>query len=267
MDIPVTPTDWAPCYRIIPSRFPPVGLFDKVADPADLEAVFLIEAMTNDRLRDAAGDLALVPPEDRVAGPGATPIMAAFTHLNTEGSRFTDGSLGVFYDGRTVETAIAETKHHRIRFLAATAEPAQEIDMRVYAADLSANLHDIRGHTDSHAPLYDPGSYAHSQPLATGLREAGPMASSTGASAMKAANAPPRSGRASSQTAGRNDISAMSGTARRSASSMRRKISKGEPTPGTIAPLPAFHQPVQTKEWQNVIASSDAIQGSSAAEM
>lgn len=173
LDIPVTATSWAPCYRIIPSRFPPVGLFDKVADPADLEAVFQIEAMTNDRLRDEAGDLSLVPPEDRVAGPGTTPIMAAFTHLNTEGSRFTDGSFGVFYAGLTIETAIAETKHHRNNFLAATDEPAQEIDMRVYAADLTADLHDIRGHKDSHAHLYDPNNYAHSQRLAAELREAG----------------------------------------------------------------------------------------------
>src|SRR3546814_4091279 len=82
--------------------------------------------MTNDRLRDEAGDLSLVPPEDRVAGPGTTPIMAAFTHLNTEGSRFTDGSFGVFYAGLTIETAIAETKHHRINFLAATDEPRSE---------------------------------------------------------------------------------------------------------------------------------------------
>ncbi len=173
LDIPVTATSWAPCYRIIPSRFPPVGLFDKVADPADLDAVFIIEAMTNDRLRDEVGDLALVPPEDRIAGPGTTPIMAAFTHLNTEGSRFSDGSFGVFYAGLTLDTAIAETKHHRVRFLGATDEPAQEIDMRVYAADLTANLHDIRGHAESHAHLYDPDTYAHSQGLATELREAG----------------------------------------------------------------------------------------------
>src|SRR3546814_5612167 len=96
LDIPVAATSWTPCYRIIPSRFPPIGLFEKVADPDDLEAVFQIEAMTNDRLRDEVGVLALVPPEDRVSGPGTTPIMAAFTHLNPEGSRFTDGSFGVF---------------------------------------------------------------------------------------------------------------------------------------------------------------------------
>ena len=92
LDIPVTATSWSPCYRIIPSRFPPIGLFEKVADPDDLEAVFQIEAMTNDRLRDEVGILALVPPEDRVSGPGTTPIMAAFTHLNPDGSRFTDGT-------------------------------------------------------------------------------------------------------------------------------------------------------------------------------
>src|SRR3546814_10404176 len=61
----------------------------------------------------------------------------------------------------------------RINFLAATDEPAQEIDMRVYAADLTADLHDIRGHKDSHAHLYDPDNYAHSQGLAAELREAG----------------------------------------------------------------------------------------------
>lgn len=171
--IPVTATRWAPCYRIIPSRFPPVGLFDKVAAPEDLEAVFQIEAMTNDRLRDEVGDLALVPAEDRVAGPGATPIMAAFTHLNPAGSRFSDGSFGVFYAALSLDTAIAETRHHRAKFLAATDEPAQEIDMRVYAVDLAADLHDIRALADSHARLYDPDSYIHSQRLAAELRDAG----------------------------------------------------------------------------------------------
>lgn len=173
IDIKVTATRWAPCYRIIPSRFPPIGLFEKVARPGDLDAVFQIEAMTNDRLRDEVGDLALVPAEDRVAGPGTTPIMAAFTHLNPEGSRFTDGSFGVFYASLTLDTAIAETKHHRTKFLAATDEPAQEIDMRVYAVDLAADLHDIRTLADSHAQLCDPDHYAHAQSFATELRDAG----------------------------------------------------------------------------------------------
>ena len=173
LDIPVTEVRWQPCYRIIPSRFPPIALFEAVADPADLEAVFQIEAMTNDRLREEAGDLALVPPEDRIAGPGTSPIMAAFTHLNPEGDRFTDGSYGVFYAGRTLGTAIAETRHHRTRFLAATDEPAQELDMRVYAVDLHAALHDIREMRGTHAALYHPDSYAVAQETARRLRDEG----------------------------------------------------------------------------------------------
>lgn len=172
-DIPIARIDWRPCYRIVSSRFPPVGLYDAVADPDDLEAVFQIEAMTNDRLRDEVGDIALVPPEDRVSGPGTTPIMAAFTHLNIEGDRFTDGSYGVFYASKELETAVAETRHHRIRFMQATDEPAQELDMRVYAVDLDADLHDIRGMQESYPAWYHPASYAMSQEFARGLRENG----------------------------------------------------------------------------------------------
>ena len=173
MDVPVSAIAWKPCYRIVPSRFPPISLFEDVADPADLEAVYAIEAMTNDRLREEAGELRLVPPEDRVSGPGTTAIMAAFTHLNPEGDRFTDGSYGVFYASHSVETAIAETTHTRVRFLAATEEPAQELDMRVYAVDLTADLHDIRGLRDEHPALYDPVHFATSQHFAAGLRDAG----------------------------------------------------------------------------------------------
>ena len=164
---------WQPCYRIIPSRFPPIGLFEQVAAPEDLEAIFAIEAMTNDRLRDEVGELQLVPPEDRVSGPGSSSIMAAFTHLKVEGDRFTDGSYGAFYAGITLETAVAETKYHRAHFLAATDEPAQEIDMRVYAVDLDAELHDIRSMRESHPSYYHSTSYAMSQQLASTLRANG----------------------------------------------------------------------------------------------
>lgn len=171
MEIPTAKVRWTPCYRIIPSRFPPISLFEAVADPADLEAVYQIEAMTNDRLREEAGDLKLVPPDDRVSGPGTSAIMAAFTHLNPVGDRFTDGSYGVFYAGLTLVTAVAETRYHRTRFLEATDEPAQELDMRVYAIDLDATLHDIRGQRDALPALYDPESYAIAQETARKLRD------------------------------------------------------------------------------------------------
>src|SRR5687768_16700070 len=129
--------------------------------------------MTNDRLRDEVGALNLVPPEDRISGPGTSPIMAAFTHLPPYGSRFTDGSFGVFYAGRTLDTAIAETKHHREAFLRATSESRIELDMRAYAVDLDTMLHDIRGMKDTISEVYDPSSYVASQALAIEIRTSG----------------------------------------------------------------------------------------------
>ena len=54
------------------------------------------------RLRQELGQLDLVPRERRISGPGTQPLMAAFTHLNPDGSRFSDGTYGVFYAARSL---------------------------------------------------------------------------------------------------------------------------------------------------------------------
>lgn len=171
--IPVNLVEWKPCFRIIPSRFPPISLFERIADPADWDALAELESVTNSRIREEIGDISLVPPDERVGGPGSSAIMAAFTHLNPEGSRFTDGTFGVFYAAGDIVTAIEETKHHRIRFMAATSQPAMQLDMRVYVVDLVAELHDLRGLQNMHPLVYHPSSYAAGQHLAAGLRKDG----------------------------------------------------------------------------------------------
>lgn len=175
--IPVTATEWRPSYRLIPSRYPTVGLYDRVADPADLDVVFAIEALTNPRIRDEIGQLQLVPPEERVSGAGSTMVMAAFTHLNPEGSRFSDGSYGVYYAAHALETAVAEVSHHRALFLSRTAEPAIDVDLRVIAATVSAELHDLRELCNRvgkrGAALFDPNHYGAPQVLGRQLRAAG----------------------------------------------------------------------------------------------
>lgn len=167
---PIKRIRWSHAYRIVPSRFPPVGLFDRIADPADLEAVFAIEALTNPRLREEADALKLVPKARRISGPGSTPVMAAFTHLNPEGSRFSDGSWGVFYAGHSVTTAVEETVYHRERFLAATAEPPCDLPMRCYRTSITGRLHDLRGGWPA---MHDPTDYTASVALARTLRSAG----------------------------------------------------------------------------------------------
>ena len=74
-----THTEWKPSRRVIPSRFPSIGLFERVARPEDFDALYALEAMTNDRIREEVGDISLLPADERLFGPGSTCIMAAFT--------------------------------------------------------------------------------------------------------------------------------------------------------------------------------------------
>lgn len=174
-DVPTSRVAWRPSYRLIPSRFPTVGLYDAIADPADLEVVFAIEALANPRVRDELGAIQLVPPDERISGPGTTPIMAAFTHLNPEGSRFSDGSWGVYYAAHAVPTAVAEVSHHRAVFLGRTHEPPIEIDLRLIGAHVDATLHDLVpvAAAGAGAAWLDPAAYDASRRLGRSLREAG----------------------------------------------------------------------------------------------
>lgn len=159
--------------RIVPSRFPPVGLFDRVTAAEDVEAVIAVESLTNDRLRDANGEVRRVPDAERVAGPGASYVMAPFTHVSPVGGRFSDGRSGAYYAARRVETAIRETVYHRERFLAATAEPPIDLEMRVIEADVDGRVHDIRELRADLPELYDPSDYGESQAWARRLRDGG----------------------------------------------------------------------------------------------
>jgi hypothetical protein len=171
--IPVRRVQWRQAVRIIPSVLPPVNLFERVATPDDLDAVQAIESMFNPRLRDVVGDLSLVPPEERVVGPGAGYIMAAFTHVSPEGSRFSNGTYGVFYAAQREATAIAETRYHRERFMRATKEARCELDMRVLGVTVTASLHDLRGMRDIIPDVYRSDDYTASQLLGGALRAGG----------------------------------------------------------------------------------------------
>jgi hypothetical protein len=165
-----TAVDWPGAWRLVPSRFPPQGVFDRIADLADLDALYAIEALTNDRLREELGQLELVPRARRVSGPGMQPVMAAFTHINADGSRFSDGTYGVFYAAQALDTAVAETMYHRAKYMAATAEPAMKIEMRCYRMHVRGRLHDLRR---GWKEMLDPDDYRAPQALARSLREAG----------------------------------------------------------------------------------------------
>ncbi|NUT82878.1 RES family NAD+ phosphorylase [Pseudomonas brassicacearum] len=166
---PLADPQWKRAYRIVNSSFPPISLFEDVLDPEDLPTAYALEALTNDRLMEQAGVLSRVRPEDRISGPGSSPVMAAFTHIG-KSSRFSDGTFGVYYAASSQEAAIAETCYHQARFLGATNEPDLELTMRTYVNKVVKPLHDIR-HDYPHLHNPDPTAYGPSQVFARQLRE------------------------------------------------------------------------------------------------
>lgn len=161
--------------RIIRSAFPPIDLFEDIADPADWPLLLSAEQKTNPRIMETIGNLDLVPPERRVAGEGASWLMAPFTHVSTDRpSRFSAGAYGVLYAGDVFETALFETIHHHALFMARTGEAAGwTSQFREIVLVVDASLHDLRKVPDDIGLALDPGSYTVSQELGRALRAAG----------------------------------------------------------------------------------------------
>jgi hypothetical protein len=171
---PVSRVIWSRTHRIIRSRFPPIDLFEDIADPADWDAIASAETKTNPRVAESIGNLDLVPPERRVAGGGASRVMAPFVHASTDRpSRFSDGSYGVYHAGDRYEVALFETIHHHARFMAATREqPGWTSDFQELVGAIDADLHDIRADA-AYRDCLDPEDYTAAQSLGRTLRRDG----------------------------------------------------------------------------------------------
>jgi len=123
---------------------------------------------------EALGAIELVPTNRRVGGPGASYLMAPFTHVSRDRpSRFTHGDYGVLYVADRFETALAETIHHHERFMARTAEPAGwSSQFREIVLDVNADVHDLRDEL-AYADALRADDYGPSQALAGSLRGSG----------------------------------------------------------------------------------------------
>jgi hypothetical protein len=173
--VPTAAVDWPGARRIIRSLWPPIDLFEDIADPADWPLLLSAEQKTNPRLMETIGNIDLVPPARRVGGSGAGYAMAPFTHVSTDRpSRFSNGTYGVLYAADRFETALLETMHHHGRFLARTLEPAGwTSQFRELVLDVRGTLHDLRGDDTAFAAALDPDDYTEAQALAGGLRRNG----------------------------------------------------------------------------------------------
>lgn len=170
--IPMSHAD-GPVYRVIPSRYPKIDLYERVSSSAEWDLLHEIESLTNPRLRDEVGDIRLVSEADRIFGEGSSWVMAAFTHppVDGRGGRF-NRDFGIYYCSPQERVCVAETLHHQGRFLRESRVASETVQMRVIIAQLvPVQLHDIRKVWDQ--ALYSPDSYVSGQALGASLKAAG----------------------------------------------------------------------------------------------
>lgn len=161
-----------PAYRLIPSQFPPIGLFDTVATTADLAAVMELVGWTNDRL--VAERIARLPRDEWVVGvPNASIVMAAFLHVAPGGMRFNGPELGAWYAADELRTAAAEVGHHLRRETVARNLATMTRTYRAYTATLLGDYLDIRGDQAARPDVHASDRYDASQQLGEAVRASG----------------------------------------------------------------------------------------------
>ncbi len=171
---PATNARFIGTCRLVPSRFPSVGILDAIASPDDLNAIIELESWTNDRISTELGILHRLPPNEWVVGkPMSSVVMAAYCHPRAGGARFNGADRGAWYACRNIKTAHAEVIYHRTADLAEIGVFDTFVQVRAYLADFQANFHDIREPRTEFEPLYDARSYAASQAFARRVFEDG----------------------------------------------------------------------------------------------
>ena len=160
---------FAPTFRAVPSRYPPIQACADVAAPDDLAAVMELEGWTNDRL--VQHRLRRLPEGQWVFGrANASVVMAAFLHASPEGARFNDAALGAWYAALEETTALKEVAHHLRREVIRSSRPDITSQYRFYQATLDGNYVDLRGRTASMPNLYRPDDHTAGQRFGARVR-------------------------------------------------------------------------------------------------
>ncbi|MGC1863984.1 MAG: RES family NAD+ phosphorylase [Methylocystis sp.] len=131
-------------YRLIPSRFPPVSIYEGLTASNRLEALVAVENITNPRLRSAER-LARTDPLVTADLPRLQNWNhAPFAYGNPEGSLFFDHARPCLELADEPQTALAVSVERRQRFLARTREAPIGLDMRMLKTTVEGRFLDLR---------------------------------------------------------------------------------------------------------------------------
>lgn len=165
--------------KLVATIFPPVDIFEEVADASDFDALLALRARTDPLLNHRLQHALAIPAKERAYGPGSRYVMTPFVHPSPIGTRFRPAALGaesfgVYYAARDESTAIAEVQHHRVSFLRDSRAGAQDLDFELVRATVKGSgFYDLRGRRRDFPDVYSPTDYAASQRLGVDLRAGG----------------------------------------------------------------------------------------------
>ncbi|WP_247256858.1 RES family NAD+ phosphorylase [Pseudomonas moorei] len=162
-------------WRLVNSKFPPIAIFDDVADADEFDVLYQIQALTNPRLKNEVGHLELIPRAEIPFGiPGCSYATAPFTHVNPAGSRFSDGRFGVLYLADSIDAALAEVQHHQSLYWSKVHNLNYE---RFVFRGLSCSFVDAAMKDATSIPmtdpLYAPDDYTDSHRFGRAIKDAG----------------------------------------------------------------------------------------------
>jgi hypothetical protein len=129
-------------YRLIPSRFPTIDIYRRVAPPERWPLAAAVETLTNPRVRLRDKFSGSAPP-----GKGSkfqNWNHAPYAYPNPSGSRFLSSEFGVLELSDTVQTALAASIRRREAFLADANLPAVDLEMRVLRHEVHGIFVDLR---------------------------------------------------------------------------------------------------------------------------
>ncbi len=130
-------------FGLIPSRFPPITLYERITRADSGEAIAELEAMTNPRLREKARLLNNVDAVDVDSPKLQNWNHAPFAYLNPEGTRYFDSTTPVLELFDDLQTALAVSVGRRESFLARTGEKPMGLDMRVLSRPVTGRFADL----------------------------------------------------------------------------------------------------------------------------
>lgn len=129
-------------YRLIPSRFPPIDVYERLGSAALISAAQELEALTNPRLAAKRR----VETDDHSKENSAKLQNwnhAPFAYKNPQGSYLLSGAHGVLEAAGDKRAALALSLIRRETFLANTNEEPTSLDMRVLVTHIKGRFADL----------------------------------------------------------------------------------------------------------------------------